>query len=636
MKIYLENAQSLSEGIAILSEDLGIELTAKETAELLIHVHETEERTLQVSLDGKTAEISYGDGKARFFRGLATLIHWIEQGETKKTVTEKPLFKTNGTMVDMSRNAVMNVKTVKTMLRKIALMGLNTYMLYTEDTYEIEEYPYFGYMRGRYTKEEIRELDAYAAVLGIELIPCIQMLGHLATHLRWDAAKGYKDGANTLLVGEDATYRLIDSMLKTVSECFTTRRIHVGMDETMDLGRGSYLDKFGYRDHQDIYFEHLEKVIAMCQKYGFKPMMWSDMFFRMAGRNIKGYSDYHPDVEFTDDVIAKIPRGIQQVFWDYYNPSEAFYAVNIDKHHMLFGEDILFAGGVWEWSGHCPIFTRSLTFTIPALEACRKKGVPEVFATIWHNGSESSLILGLCGLAWYADYDYRGCYDPDGVKECFEASCRGVSYEEIMNCDLPERIDPENKEPLSITRLCLYNDPMLGMVDRHLEGCDLRGHFERVTAQLKNANGEKDIFAPAYEVIVLLSSLLENKADFGVRLKAAYDAGDREALAALLAECDVIVEKIRALRASHRASWMEYNKPFGWEVHDIRYGGMLARFDTVKERLGAYLAGETDRLEELEESRLRLDGQLGEDAQPRFHGRFLWTQYGFVSTAGIL
>ena len=81
---------------------------------------------------------------------------------------------------------------------------------------------------------------------------------------------------------------------------------------------------------------------------------------------------------------------------------------------------------------------------------------------------------------------------------------------------------------------------------------------------------------------------------------------------------------------------MEYNKPFGWEVYDIRYGGLLARFDTVKERLGAYLAGETDRLEELEERRLRLDGQLGEDTQPRFHGRFLWTQYGFVSTAVIL
>ena len=89
----------------------------------------------------------------------------------------------------------MKVDTVKLLLRKIALMGLNTFMLYTEDTYEVEEYLYFGYMRGRYTKDEIRELDKYALALGIELIPCIQMLGHLATHLIWAASSEYKDTA---------------------------------------------------------------------------------------------------------------------------------------------------------------------------------------------------------------------------------------------------------------------------------------------------------------------------------------------------------------------------------------------------------------------------------------------------------
>jgi N-acetyl-beta-hexosaminidase len=118
-------------------------------------------------------------------------------------------------------------------------------MLYTEDTYEIEGRPYFGYMRGRYNKDEIRELDAYAIKLGIELIPCIQVLGHLATHLRWHATAPYRDTTNVLLVGAKETYELIDDMFKTISECFTSKRIHIGMDETKDLGTGAYLDKFG-------------------------------------------------------------------------------------------------------------------------------------------------------------------------------------------------------------------------------------------------------------------------------------------------------------------------------------------------------------------------------------------------------
>ncbi len=203
MKIRFENAADLQEGIALVAPDLGFEAVT-EHAELTVTVCEAAERIVTVTLDGARATITYGDGKARFFRGLATLLGWIGDGITQKSNTERPLFATNGAMVDMSRNAVMNVTTVKEMLRRMALMGLNTYMLYTEDTYELEEYPYFGHLRGRYTKAEIRELDAYAIALGIELVPCIQMLGHLATHLRWPAAVPYKDTEEALLVGADA------------------------------------------------------------------------------------------------------------------------------------------------------------------------------------------------------------------------------------------------------------------------------------------------------------------------------------------------------------------------------------------------------------------------------------------------
>ncbi len=640
MKFYFKNVEKLEEAIRLVSEDLSIEIADEKEADVVLNVAECDDRKVSVVLDGKCATITYGDGKARFLRGLAMLVSWVKDGKEEGSLTEKPLFKTNGAMVDMSRNAVMNVKSVKTMLRKMALMGLNTYMLYTEDTYELEDYPYFGYMRGRYTKNEIKELDAYALALGIELIPCIQMLGHMATHLRWAATGKYRDTANALLVGADATYKLIDSMLKTISECFTTRRIHVGMDETKDLGTGAYLDKNGFRERQNIYFEHLEKVVEMCRSYGFEPMMWSDMFFRLAGENIAGYYDYHPDVEFSEEQVEKIKKvsaGMQQVFWDYYRPSEEFYSTNIDKHYRLFGKDILFAGGIWTWSGHCPLFSRSIKFTVPALEACKKKGVNEVFATIWLNGAESSLIFGLLGLAWYADYDYKGEYNEESVKECFKFSCGGVSYDEIMLCERPERPEhPRDGQLLSLTRSFLYNDPLLGLVDKHIAGYETQNYFKEVTALLEGAKGEKGIFELAYDNIAKLSSVLENKADFGVRLKAAYDNKDNETLKAMHLECDVIIEKIKALRLSHRASWMEYNKPFGWEVHDIRYGGLITRFDTVKERLSQYLNGKIDRIEELEEARLRLDGQLGEDAQPRFHSGFLWVGYQAVSSAGRL
>ena len=82
-------------------------------------------------------------------------------------------YKHFGVMLDCSRNAVMKVESVKRMVDCLQKMGYNALELYCEDTYEVGEEPYFGYLRGRYTGEEIREIDGYAKAHGIELIPCI-------------------------------------------------------------------------------------------------------------------------------------------------------------------------------------------------------------------------------------------------------------------------------------------------------------------------------------------------------------------------------------------------------------------------------------------------------------------------------
>ncbi len=616
MKLRFENAEHLKKGIGYLCEELDITIADDG---ICVRVTETAETRVTVTLSGKNAQIIYGGGKARFFRGLATLCGWIRAGETEKEKTETPLFQTNGAMIDMSRNAVMKVEQVKVMMRKMALMGMNMYMLYTEDTYEIENRPYFGYLRGRYTKEEIKEMDAYALELGIELIPCIQMLGHLATHLSWNAATPYKDTKNALLVGADATYELIDDMLKTVTECFTTKRIHVGMDETHDLGTGKYLDTYGYKDRQEIYFSHISKICDMMESYGLKPMMWSDMFFRLAGRGLEGYRDYDPRVVLDDSVREKVPKTMQQVFWDYYNEDEEFYAVNIDKHLKYLDKNTMFAGGVWLWSGPVPWYDRSLKNTIPALDACKKKGIKEVLATVWLNGAESNLMMCLPGLTWYADYDYTGTYNEESVKTCFYHSC-GVPYDDFILCNMLEKLPCSS---FVSTRALLYNDPLAGTIDAQIDAENAGQYFKNATAQLQATSQEKGIFAPAYETITALSCLLEEKADFGKRLKKAYDANNRELLAALLEECDVIIEKLRLLKDTHRKAWMHYNKPFGWEVHDIRYGGQIARFETAKMMLSDYLSGRIETIEELEVERLEAPD-------------LAWNPYERIATVNVL
>ena len=93
--------------------------------------------------------------------------------------------KSLGIMLDCSRDAVMKPEKVKEFAKMISAMGYNMLQLYTEDTYEIDGEPFFGYMRGRYTQEELRDIDAYCASIGVELVPCIQVLAHLNQLVQW-------------------------------------------------------------------------------------------------------------------------------------------------------------------------------------------------------------------------------------------------------------------------------------------------------------------------------------------------------------------------------------------------------------------------------------------------------------------
>lgn len=59
-----------------------------------------------------------------------------------------------GVMLDCSRNAVMNLPSLKKLIDIMADLDYNTLMLYTEDTYEVDNQPYFGYLRGRYSQDK--------------------------------------------------------------------------------------------------------------------------------------------------------------------------------------------------------------------------------------------------------------------------------------------------------------------------------------------------------------------------------------------------------------------------------------------------------------------------------------------------
>jgi N-acetyl-beta-hexosaminidase len=242
-------------------------------------------------------------------------------------------------MIDNSRNAVMKVETIKHLIRILALNGFNELQLYTEDTIYVDGNPYFGYLRGRLTKEEIREVVRYASLFSIEVVPCIQTLAHLEGIFKWDEYSSIKDIDNILLVDETKTYTLIEDIVRTCSEIYTSKKINIGMDEAHFLGRGKYQDKHGYRNRVEILTEHLARVKEIADKHGFTMMMWSDMFIRL--HNDGEY--YGENIKIPQETIENVPNGVELIYWDYYSKDKEHYD-HMLATHADFKNPIGFAG----------------------------------------------------------------------------------------------------------------------------------------------------------------------------------------------------------------------------------------------------------------------------------------------------
>lgn len=71
---------------------------------------------------------------------------------------------------------------------------------------------------------------------------------------------------------------LIDRMFASIADSFSSRIIHIGMDEAHLLGRGRYADLHGIEDRFSIMAQHLQRVCEIGEKYGFRFLMWSDTY----------------------------------------------------------------------------------------------------------------------------------------------------------------------------------------------------------------------------------------------------------------------------------------------------------------------------------------------------------------------
>ena len=600
MKLNFKVAEELMLGVTRLSSVLGYELGEG------ITVSAVKGDRIGVSLKGGAATIYYRE-KVQFFRGIGVLLQNAKK-EDEFDITEDGFFDTVASMIDAARCGVPKISTVKSLLDYLAVMGYNMMMLYTEDLVELEGYPYFGYMRGRYTVADLREIDDYAYEYGIEVIPCLECYGHMGKYLIWPEAGPIRDTSEVLLAREEKTFEFVEKLISTVCGALRSKRIHIGMDEAWDMGRGAFLTKHGYVPPFDIFNEFMERLMAITDKYGLRVMMWSDMYFRIANGNIYGY--YEEDTVVPDSVKAKIPENVELVFW-HYGEKPWCDDYMLKKHNEL-DRHVIFAGGNWGWIGHFPEHNYMRETSRFSLDACRNNNVREAMLTIWCNdNAECDPFANLYSLSYFAEL----CYNPSCTEEDFKArfnACTGADADlfykmSYYHNDFEKNLEYEEYSNRFLGKPLFWQDIMEGLYDTHLFEKKMSDHYEYAAKVFEGKDTDKK-WGYLYDYAYRTMDYLATKTFIAENLVPAYKSGDREMLKLIANEkLPELKAKCEAVHKAHKTAWLRNNKVIGWQNMDIRYAGVGARCDTASLLINAYLAGEDSVIEELEEPRLFKD-----------------------------
>ena len=588
MKFHFNVDPSFESGINRLCKFLKVEIGEG------INVTAVQGERIGVSYADGNAVIYYRD-KAHFFREFGLLVQNLRKSDSFD-ITEDGFFKTVGYM-HSTAIACPNIPAFKETLDMMALMGYNMAMFYTEDRLELPNYPYFGYLKGRYTFEEMQELDDYAFEYGIELIPCLECYSHMGDYLIWDEARPIKDTTTVFMAREEKTFAFVEELIKTSSSALRSKRIHIGMDEAEDMGRGKFMRKHGYVPAIEIFDEYMNRLIEITDKYGLTPMMASDMYMKLYS---KKHYYYDKDIEFPADIKERIPN-VQLCFWHY--GEEPYCDDYMLKKHKETGKDILFTSGFWDWYNIFPDHEYCFDATDFSLKACRNNDVNELIAATFNSGEYLGALLGL-------SFTAEKCYNPDATEEEIRERfnfCTYGDYDTFLAMGQFNNIfnkettyDDFNKRHLG--NALFWQDVLEGTYDSQLFDRPMSAHYASFVEKFKGVGGKWEFF---YNYAENVFSFLAVKTKIAETLWPAYQAKDMETLKHIANDLlPELIELYDKTYAGHIEVWNYCCRQLGWCATDIKWGGLEHRIKSAKRMLDDYLNGKVDKVEALESARL--------------------------------
>ncbi len=225
------------------------------------------------------------------------------------------MFAVRSYMLDISRDKVPSMGTLKQLVEILEKFNYNQLQLYTEHTFAYSKHEAVWKDASPMTAQEVRELDLFCAMHGIDLVPNQNSFGHLerwlvkpeynhlaelphgGAPLPWG---GFKKDPTTLCPTDPASLDFLAGLYDELLPNFESRLFNIGCDETFDLlGEGRSAAAVKEKGVGRVYLDFLLKVADLVRKRGKRPMFWGDVILR------------HPEL------VPELPKDLIALDWGY-------------------------------------------------------------------------------------------------------------------------------------------------------------------------------------------------------------------------------------------------------------------------------------------------------------------------------
>lgn len=222
---------------------------------------------------------------------LSQLIQTVDQSYPICEIEDWPSLPIRGYLVDISRNKIPKLSSLKTLVDQLAKCRINHLELYVEGrSLEIESFQSY-FEEEPFTLEEYRHLEHYAKHKGIDLVGNLNTFGHMTDWLslpdfavlaecpegfiQW----GFPFPPSTLNPLNPNSQTFVQTLLNGFIPHTSSSLFHLNGDEPFELGRGHSKDMCETRWRGQVYARFMNPIIDFIHQHQKRPLIWADVVF---------------------------------------------------------------------------------------------------------------------------------------------------------------------------------------------------------------------------------------------------------------------------------------------------------------------------------------------------------------------